>query len=174
MCGRFYLDDETLATEFWKKRILEVRPNFTLSEMAVKEIFPTQHCLVLTGQQRWHPTLMKWGYPKWHGSGSIINARSETVRTSKLFQKDIISNRIAVVSSGYFEWDQNKQRHYFTGSDAIQYMAGIYHCFEGETSFVILTKEATADRFAIHDRMPLLLTKEMLPLWQSDDYDQLL
>lgn len=174
MCGRFYLDDESLAMEFWKKRILEVRPHFPLAEMAVKEIFPTQQCLVLTGQQSWHPALMKWGYPKWDGSQTIINARSESVRTSKLFQKDIASNRIVVVSSGYFEWDQQKQRHYFTGSDPIQYMAGIYHRFEEETAFVILTKAASADRSVVHDRMPLLLTKEMLAIWQSDQYAQLL
>lgn len=174
MCGRMYLDEESEAFTFWKKRILEVMPDFPLSAMAVNEIFPSQQCLVLTGQQKWYPALMKWGYPKWDGSGRIINARSESIQTSKLFQKDLQTNRIVIVSSGYFEWDQQKQRHYFKGSDAIQYMAGIYHRFAEESAFVILTKQASADRIAVHDRMPLILTKQELAIWQSPDYMKLL
>jgi len=48
------------------------------------------------------------------------------------------------------------------------YMAGIYNQFEGEERFVILTTDANQSMVEVHNRMPVVLTKDSIEDWIFD------
>ena len=81
MCGRFYLffDDDGKQTRLYHK----------VSELSVayaqKEIYPSQHALVLIeGNYEYNVSVMKWGISSYKGS-LLINARSEGIHEKKTF-----------------------------------------------------------------------------------------
>ena len=47
-------------------------------------------------------------------------------------------------------------------------MAGIWNEYEGEKHFVILTTVANQSMAPIHNRMPLILPKELIRRWIND------
>ena len=125
---------------------------------------------------------MRWGFTRYDGKGSIINARSETVTEKPMFQKAMRERKCLIPASWYFEWKAigagKKQKHAISlpGQNAI-YMAGIYR-EEKDIDlpvFVILTREASASVSSVHNRMPVILPKAIHPLWfQSSDPQNLL
>lgn len=48
-------------------------------------------------------------------------------------------------------------------------MAGIYNQFEGENRFVILTTDSNPSILDVHERMPVVLTKNQVKEWLFDD-----
>ena len=48
-------------------------------------------------------------------------------------------------------------------------MAGIYNDFKGENKFVILTTNANNSIADVHDRMPIILPKELAEEWILSD-----
>ena len=48
-------------------------------------------------------------------------------------------------------------------------MAGCYDCIDGQKRFVILTTEANSSVKPVHDRMPLILERNELESWVTDD-----
>ncbi len=98
----------------------------------------------------------------------LINGRAETVMEKRLFREDIWQRRVALPTSGYYEWSQEKQK-YHIGSGLV-YLAAITHIF-GETEHaVILTTEPVPSVQAIHHRMPLILEQHELERWLYDDH----
>ena len=51
------------------------------------------------------------------------------------------------------------------GDKPILYLAGIYRPYGAEKRFVVLTREANDSMRPVHDRMPLILTKEEVRPW---------
>lgn len=166
MCGRYYVDDETVNE-------IEKIVRQASEKMAHKkgEIYPTNQVPIIRGD---HDALalstMVWGFPKYTDKGVIINARSETVKTKRTFSKTIAESRCIVPAAGFYEWDSAKNKIRFVRKDSnILYMAGIWKKYEDEDRFVILTTGANESMKDVHDRMPLILENSELESWIFDN-----
>ncbi len=122
------------------------------------EVFPSQHAPIYTAESNL-PLFCKWGFDGPHGKQLLINARAETVAEKPFFAKDFVRNRCAIPCSGFFEWDDDKNKILFDRSDGGALYLGGFCKTQDERRFVILTKPATANAGRVHSRMPLLLNK---------------
>ena len=163
MCGNYYIS---------KDSVLRIQNAFVYQGLrcAFEDVFPGQHCLVLIND---HGTIvsrsMKWGLST--KSGSLINARAETVCQKPTFSSLVDTQRCIVVADAYYEWNAAKEKVTFSRKDGkILWMAGIYN----EDGFVILTTRPNASVRSVHDRMPLILEKEEMIQWLCKDYKDLL
>lgn len=77
--------------------------------------------------------------------------------------------RCTIPSTGFYEWKDKQKYHFTLPGSSVLYMAGIYNEFAGEPRFVILTTAANESVEEIHDRMPLVLEKNMLNDWISNN-----
>lgn len=110
----------------------------------------------------------RWGYrPPWAGDDAPrpINAKAETVATSRYFRTAFQHQRCLIPANGWFEWKQGpngKQPYYITQVDAgprdVIFFAGIYSgSIETEFSVAILTEPAALNLQHIHARQPVVL-----------------
>lgn len=167
MCGRYHIDDETTVEIQKIINEVEKRTNVTIKK---GEIFPTNLAPILIAEN--HNTIpyaSAWGFPNFRNKGVIINARSETAFEKKTFRESLLSRRCIIPATGFYEWDKEKNKMYFTDEHSpIIYMAGLYQIMNGESRFVILTTGANSSMLDIHNRMPLILTKEQSETWLMD------
>ena len=111
------------------------------------------------------PELSVWGY-RAPGKSLVINARSETAAEKPMFRDGIAARRCVIPSTGFFEWDGAKRKFLFTLPNAeVLYMAGIFDAAGEGYCYCILTTEANDSMREVHDRMPLVLTKEQIETW---------
>lgn len=103
-----------------------------------------------------------WGIrPSWNPKQNIINARSETVFTSKVFAKSARERRCIVPVSGFYEWQavgkQKQPWHIWLASgDPIAFAAFT----DADGAVCTMTTEPNAEMAQIHDRMPVILPRE--------------
>ena len=109
-----------------------------------------------------------WGFrPNWAGDDAPrpINARSETVATSRYFAHSFQKQRCLIPANGWFEWlatDHGKQPYYITNPNHtdqdVLFFAGIFTGDrENGFSVAILTEPAAPNLRHIHDRQPVVL-----------------
>ncbi|MEA5060539.1 MAG: SOS response-associated peptidase [Candidatus Pelethousia sp.] len=164
MCGRYYIEQEDIELQ-------EILAALGHDErIKTGEVFPTNIVPVLTADKK--PQLMRWGFTRYDGKGTIINARSETVTEKPMFQKAMRERRCLLPASWYFEWKalgaNKKQKHAISlPGQNILYMAGIYREEKDMDLpvFVILTRQDAPSISDIHSRMPVILPKAIKPLW---------
>jgi len=117
-----------------------------------------------------------WGYrPRWAGGDAPrpINAKSETVATSRYFRRAFQHQRCLIPANGWFEWTQGptgKLPHYITqqgaGTDDILFFAGIWEgSIEAGFCTAILTEPAAPNLNHIHSRQPVVLDPECRYDW---------
>lgn len=134
--------------------------------------------------------VMKWGLvPSWakepRTSFSTINARAETITQKPAFRKLITGKRCLVPATGYFEWathngaggKQPYRVRVTSGNpgddqdeDQIMAMAGLYDVWKGPygeplLTYTVITTEASPSIRALHDRMPVILSREDEEVW---------
>ncbi|RLK13595.1 putative SOS response-associated peptidase YedK [Micromonospora sp. M71_S20] len=121
----------------------------------------------------------RWGLvPSWSrspkGAARMINARAETVATSRAYAGAFARRRCLVPADGWYEWvrsaDGRKQPYYMTPSDgSVLAFAGIWSVWDGSggplLTFSVLTTAALGELAEVHDRMPLLLPRERWAAW---------
>ncbi len=181
MCGRYAVSTEEEVIEI-REIIHEINQKLAntpeLTRMKTGEIFPTEIAPVLAIQAGIRQAqLMKWGFPKWQGSGVVINAREETAAQKSMFRASLLTRRCVVPSTGFFEWSHGpgkKEKYLLRLPDAALYMAGIYNVFRDEQqrcypAYTILTTAANASVSMLHDRMPVILRKSELDVWLLDN-----
>ncbi|MGI1658246.1 MAG: SOS response-associated peptidase [Desulfitobacterium sp.] len=175
MCGRYFIATEQDDAEI-KKIIEEVNDRFKdtpeLSKMKTGEIYPTNIVPIITPVS---PVLMKWGFTRFDGKGQVINARLETAAEKPMFRKAFAEHRCLIPASHYFEWETigKKKQKYAIGLRSTLYMAGIYR-FEKDMPiplFVILTRPAAPVISFIHERMPVIMPKELSGVWLSGEME---
>ncbi len=161
MCGRFV--NFTTFVELQKQFALTNNINYGPSY----NIAPSQEVPIIIGHEA---KLAKWGYiPEWAKSKDIkpqINARSETAHEKPFFRSGFKSRRCLVPINGFFEWEQTpqgKQPWYFYNPNEILAIGGLYY----EGTFCLLTKDSDGVVSSIHDRMPVLIPKELYAEWFS-------
>lgn len=165
MCARYEIDSE-LTYEI-EELALELGIEGSSFPMRNGELYPTDKAPVLIGEKNEIKLkLLKWGFPNSKDGKTVINARSETVEVKRMFRESFLLRRCVIPASGFFEWNKNKEKIYFTmpGDTAI-YMAGIFSVIENELRFVIMTTSGNSSIADVHDRMPLLLSKDQIKLW---------
>ncbi|MDG4804888.1 SOS response-associated peptidase [Micromonospora sp. WMMD980] len=121
----------------------------------------------------------RWGLlPPWARSATaaarMINARAETVATSRAYAPSFARRRCLVPADGWYEWvrrpDGGRQPYFMTPRDgSVLAFAGIWSVWESAGSarltFSVLTTAALGELAEVHDRMPVLVPRERWASW---------
>ena len=164
MCGRFYIDDETMC------EIEKIAGKIDRKNAKIGDVHPSEPALVLRAD---HDSavadVLKWGYASAGNHTLIFNARTETVRERPMFRYDFEARRCLVPACKFYEWKdtgaKKKEKYEFFTPEEVLYLAGIYHKDPEGDRFTILTREAEGCMTGIHSRMPLILRKENMEEW---------
>lgn len=174
MCGRFALSVDTAALQ-------EAFPSFAFPTSWAPRfnIAPGQPILVLPNNGTNRADFFLWGLiPSWAKDPAIghrlINARAETLSVKPSFRAAYRYRRCLVFASGFFEWHRQ-------GKDRIPYFVRLrsgrpfafaalwetWQAADGSSvlSAAIVTTRSNELLAPLHDRMPVILTPESLPLW---------
>lgn len=181
MCGRFTLKSSPQAVqkEFNLDRLLpEYQPRYNIA--------PTQPVAVLVDAGgAWEMKAYRWGlvpfFAKDPSMGSrLINARAETVSEKPAFRNAFRNRRCLLPADGFYEWRQEPNRkipHYIHMKDDAPFaFAGLWERWD-ETGMeslytcTILTTNANPLMQAIHDRMPVILSRGERALWMDPGAD---
>lgn len=177
MCGRFSLSKskEEVAKRFQVKVAPDYRPRYNVA--------PMQLMSVITCQQPNEVQQFRWGLvPSWSldtsTAANLINARAETLTTKIPFKHCLKDQRCLIPADGFYEWKKEgkaKVPYRFTlTSDDLFAFAGLYDVWENQDTgeqlftFTIITTEPNALLKDIHDRMPVILRKDLERLWIAD------
>jgi len=113
----------------------------------------------------------RWGLvPPWSrdrsGAARMINARAETVATSRVFGPSLQRRRCLVPADGWYEWARRpggKQPYFMTRTSGEPLaLGGLWSSWSGADgqqllTFSIVTLAAQGSLAQVHDRMPLIL-----------------
>lgn len=176
MCGRFTLttDIEDIMNEFSIDESINVdyKPRYNIA--------PSQKILGITekngkrilGEYRWG--LVPFWAKDIKIGFSMINARAETLQTKPAYRNLIAHKRLIIPSDGFYEWKKigsDKQPYRFQiESKKVYGFAGLYDQWKSPTgdiiqSCTIITTTPNTLVKDVHDRMPVILTKENLNIW---------
>ena len=174
MCGRYSLiaDLGELARQF------EFDGDWLTFESAYN-IAPTQEVLTVVGGETRRGGLMRWGLiPHWAKNASIgsrmINARGETVAEKPAFRDALRRRRCLVLADGFYEWQRTggarrPMRIVMRSGEPFAF-AGLWSVWRDPSgnavpSCAIITTAANDLLRPIHDRMPVVLPKDLEELW---------
>lgn len=174
MCGRFGF---TLIADTWSRYEIEAPPTHISTRY---NIAPSQEALVVTRNSPKKGQLMQFGLlPFWakENKGYVINARSETIFEKTMFKKSVVERRCLIPASFFFEWKRTpeiKIPYAFKLKDEELFsFAGIYNetKIDGKNilSFAIITTSPNDLMRSVHDRMPVILSREEEDEWLDPD-----
>jgi len=174
MCGRYWIDiDEAELRDIAKAAAANALPEEMSLMKSSGEIFPTDRVPIMSGVETFQP--MQWGFTLEGKKGPpIINAREESVMEKPMFKNAIIRHRCLVPCSGYYEWKKDgkrKEKHYFhLHGKGTMYLAAIWRMERGANlpRFTIITRDAAGHIADIHDRMPVIIPRELVDTWLTD------
>lgn len=174
MCGRYGF---MMTGDTWRRYEIESKSahNTTRYNLA-----PSQQAPIITRNSPKKVQLMQFGLlPFWtkENKGFVINARAETIFEKTMFKKSILERRCLVPASFFFEWQRTKEVKIpyaikVIDEDVFSF-AGIY----GESeingkkilSFAIITTSPNSLMKPIHDRMPVILSRDEEDEWLDTD-----
>jgi putative SOS response-associated peptidase YedK len=168
MSGRNLTPDEAAIERHWG---LKAPSGY----MRSYNVAPTQTAAVVLRGAGGLPSakLLIWGFRPYWTERSWINARVETVFTTKAFAMAARSRRCLVPALGWYEWQAAKtpKQPFLQHRPSFEPLsfAGIWTSIatpEGpRRSFAILTKPALPAIEAIHSRMPVVLEESAYERW---------
>ena len=189
MCGRYVR--KTGAQEI-AHAFLAIESGASLSQNF--NISPTSDVFVLRSySDAVRLDVMSWGLvPVWakdvSRAASLINARSESVAEKPSFRNLISRHRCVMPMNAYYEWKPTKVAGkamkqpfaFIPGRDsgydheshfAVASLWSTWRDGEGKelTTCVALTTEANQRVSQVHSRMPVLLTKDGVKQWLSEE-----
>lgn len=168
MCGRYYIDDGRDSVELLQIIESVNRHDAGAPVKTSGEVFPADVAPVVAGGGAPGARAMQWGYALSDGR-RVINARSETAHQKPMFREGMLQCRCAVPATNYFEWERaaGKRTKYAIRPAAgeLFYMAGIYRLQAGQPVFCILTREPAESIAFIHNRMPVILPRDLARDW---------
>ena len=130
-------------------------------------IAPTQRASIIRqAGSGLEAAMLAWGITS--QNKPVFNARSETALEKPLFKEAMHSRRCIVPASGWYEWrevDGKKQAYHLKleNQEAMAF-AGIWT----QDQFSILTTSANKAISHIHNRMPVILSRERWQVWLSN------
>jgi putative SOS response-associated peptidase YedK len=148
-------------------------------------IAPSQPIAAILDKESKNIEFLRWGLiPGWAKDESIgnrlINARSETIMEKPSFKNAFNRRRCLILADGFYEWKRSKtkgspsQPYYFYLEDKQPFaIAGIWEMWQSPNgsevwSTAIITCEANEILSPIHERMPVILDKEVMFDWLED------
>lgn len=178
MCGRYSLSKSKIELEerFQAEMLPDFKPRYNIA--------PTQLVPVLTSQSPKGFSFFYWGITPDFGKNKpvaqkLINARAELVNDKISFKSSFEKRRCLIPADGFYEWKKlgkkTKIPYRFTlREDELFAFAGIWEEYEtvsGEIqhTFLILTTSPNEIVSEIHDRMPVILNRQMEKKW-LDNY----
>ena len=174
MCGRYSLIAD----------ISELQERFDFDSSGLTHgprynVAPTQMALTVTNGSGRRGSYMRWGLiPPWAKSPSVgsrmINARAETLAERPSFRTAFQRRRCLVLADGFYEWERKgssgrPMRIVMASGEPFSF-AGLWDAWRdpnGEVvrSCTIITTAANDLLRPIHDRMPVILPRELESLW---------
>lgn len=185
MCGRYAIGDLQKLSDTLRQipfqGTFDFQPNWNAA--------PSQQLpVIIDADGVWKLRTMRWGLiPRWIKSGekpkiTPINARAETIAEKPMFRNLVKKNRCIVPANGFYEWKRTggpKQPFFIhMHNEPIMLMAGLFDYYWDEAgnslgSYTILTGSPNHTMAEIHDRMPMILHPDDVPLWMDPDIDEL-
>tara|TARA_A100001388_G_scaffold55146_2_gene37767 strand:- start:4239 stop:4823 length:585 start_codon:yes stop_codon:yes gene_type:complete len=157
MCGRFTLRNlEDLKSRYGET---DFRPSYNFA--------PGHKILTLTDKFQ----IMEWGFsPYWAEKPfNLVNARIETLFEKPSFTN---SNRCLIPADGWYEWKQKDEVkvpyfHHLKGDSF--FFGGIFGGYRGKVGCAVVTTDAVESLKNIHQRMPLIISKQHFQSWLNGD-----
>lgn len=180
MCGRFTLTVSKDQLEALLKSRYDIldSTNFKLPRY---NISPSSEVIsILHDGKRHRVGQLKWGFrPKFSSTDKpleIINIKGETVFEKPIFKESFLKRRCTILADSFFEWNRDKKDknpYRFMTDNGLFAMAAIWQTVETKTgekihTVAIITTESNDFMHAIHDRMPVILTKEEEQIWLNN------
>jgi putative SOS response-associated peptidase YedK len=186
MCGRFLSlsDPEQLAERF---AVDEVRADALGHRYNVA---PTLDIYAIIEREHRRLGTLRWGFvPHWvralKGARQPINARIESVATSKMFEEAFRRRRCLIPADGFYEWQDRgegraKQPYLLADPDGAPLaFAGIWTAWRDPAvddadplySAAIVTTAARGAMEQLHERMPAVLPEALWADWLTADED---
>lgn len=178
MCGRYAI---TVSPEEYRAYFgYEETPNFP----ARYNVAPTQPVPIVHAERgRRHFHLVRWGFlPSWTKDPKsfplVINARGESVSDKPTFKAAVKRRRCVFLAHGFYEWRRNdsaKQPFLMRMIDrGPMPLAGLWETYSdasgGEIdTAAIVTTDANGLLSGIHDRMPVILSRDDVAAWLDVD-----
>ena len=174
MCGRYTLTR-------WSEDVARIVKASIYSNLTPRyNIAPTQPVATIlqpeSSSER-ELRFLHWGLiPSWAKdqsmSARMINARAETVAEKPAFRSAFKRRRCLVMADGFYEWQtqgKKKQPFYFKLKEGEVFgFAGLWEHWEKNgvvESCTIITTNANNLMQPIHDRMPVILSRQNYEMW---------
>jgi len=186
MCGRF-----VLLTD-----LSDITEAFDIQEDACdyktgNNISPGQLVTAVVHDEKNRLVNFRWGLiPSWAKDPSIgskmFNARAETVSVKPSFRSAFRKRRCLIIADGFYEWrklEKVKKPFYFSLKSGRPFgFAGLYESWTSPDqkqirTCTIITTDSNELVMPIHDRMPVILSKESASIWinlQNQNKEELL
>ncbi len=174
MCGRFVLlKDLSVITE-----------HFDIQEIACeyktgKNISPGQLVSAVIRDEKNRLVNFRWGLiPSWAKDPSIgrkmFNARAKTVSEKPSFRSAFKRRRCLIIADGFYEWQKLEKWNVpfcFSLKSGNPFgFAGLYESWTSPEqkqiqTCTIITTDSNELIMPVHDRMPVIFSKESASLW---------
>lgn len=135
---------------------------------------PGQFLPAITGDCPKRIDALHWGMTR-ERDGRVrflINARSESVEERPAFRDSFRRRRCLVLADGFYEWkalERGKQPYRIVLETGEPFaFAGIWEETPEARRFVILTTAADPVTAPIHDRMPVILSRDLQDRWLDE------
>lgn len=177
MCARYVIDRRgvDLAKLFEAEVWADTEPSYNIA--------PTQQAPVLLRSRRdgsRRIEALRWGFlAPWaadNEGAKLVNIRSETLLSKPAFADAARGRRCAVPVRGWYEWTRtgrHAQPHFITHAGAATaplLMAGVWTHRRTAAgvllvTYAILTRASCGPLEALHDRMPVVLERDIAEAW---------
>lgn len=179
MCGRFTLTiTATMLQDLFEleQPPLDYVPRFNIAPTQAITVIPADGSAT-AGSMRWG-LVPSWAHPEEaHPGAHLINLRVETAREKPGFRRLVEHRRCLIPADGFYEWRgapgaAHKTPYRFVLKDRTPFaLAGVWDRWHDAAtghdlhSVTILTMPANPVVARIHDRMPVMLTREARRRW---------
>ena len=181
MCGRFA---QAVKHNQLKKLMDELAIKNRDEQIEINyNVAPTQPvaAFIYKGKERFL-TFFRWGLiPSWSKEPStqfsMINVRAETILDKPTFKNGLLRRRCLIPATGFYEWRKSDKQPFFIHArdDEPLHLAGITEYWTGADgsyiqSCAIITTSPNKVMEPIHDRMPVILTLDVVESWLTEDF----
>jgi putative SOS response-associated peptidase YedK len=177
MCGRFSLakNKEEISKRFNVKTPADFKPRYNVA--------PLQQFPIITSRNPNELTMVRWGLvPSWSldatTAANMINARAESITTKIPFKHCLKDQRCLIPADGFYEWKKEGKAkipfRFTLSNEDLFCFAGLWDAWENQetgiilNTFTIITTEANKLVSDVHERMPVILRKDLEKLWIAE------